>query len=64
MNKKRFVGFALVAVGILTGLSRLALTGAVIGEPQSSFVGIGGALITIAGLLLVLASRYSASDLA
>ena len=52
MNKKRFLGFALILVGILLSLSRIALTGAVVGVGKSSLAGIAGGLILFMGLVL------------
>lgn len=57
MNAGRFLGFILAVTGILLGLSRLVLTGAVVGEAKSSLISVFGAILTIAGLLLVLASK-------
>jgi hypothetical protein len=63
MNGKRFIGFVFVLAGILAAMSRIVLTGAVIGETRSSFVSIIGALVTILGILLVMASREDAKRL-
>ena len=52
MNKKRFVGFALILMGLLLSLSRIAITGAVVGIERSSFAGFAGGLIVFIGLVL------------
>jgi len=56
MNQKRFLGFALLLAGMLISLSRIVLTGAVIGARNSSFVGIAGAIIVVIGVILILSS--------
>jgi hypothetical protein len=56
MNKKRFVGFALVLVGILLSLSQIALTGAVIGASKTTLLNFTTAVITIIGILMILAA--------
>lgn len=56
MNQKRFVGFALLLAGILISLSRIALTGAVIGVEKSSLAGIVGAIVVLIGILVILSS--------
>lgn len=53
MNKKRFVGFAAALAGILLSLSSTVLTGAVIGETNSSVISIIGAFLVLAGLALL-----------
>ena len=57
MNKKRFVGFALVLAGILMSLSRVALTGAVIGEPRTALLDFTTASITIVGIIMIIAAE-------
>src|SRR4030042_2355603 len=60
MNVKRFVAFVVIIIGILISLSRVALTGAVIGEGESSFLNLAGAVIVLGGIiLLVVAERES-----
>lgn len=56
MNQKRFAGFALVLAGMLISLSRIAITGAVIGIEKSSLAGIAGAAVVFVGIFLVLSS--------
>ena len=57
MNKKRFIGFILILFGLLLALSKIVLTGAVIGSGKSSFISLIGALSMIVGIVLVLASK-------
>ncbi len=67
MDKKRFFGFTLALAGILLALSHVALTGAVIGETKSSMLGVVAAILTISGIVLVLAEagakRYGVEDI-
>ncbi len=56
MNKKRFAGFVLVLIGILLSLSRIALTGAVVGVPKTALLDFTTATITIVGILMILAA--------
>jgi len=56
MNQKRFAGFALVLAGMLISLSRIVITGAVIGLEKSSLAGIAGAAAVSIGILLILSS--------
>ena len=52
MNQKRFAGFALILAGILLSLSRIVITGAVVGVEKSSFAGFSGGLMVFIGLVL------------
>jgi ATP/ADP translocase len=52
MNKKRFSGLVIILVGILTSLSQMAITGAVIGIGKSYLTNILGALITFVGIIV------------
>ncbi|MCU0642459.1 MAG: hypothetical protein MUF61_02685 [archaeon] len=54
MIKKRFLGFTLFLFGLLLSLSKIALTGAVIGVSASSFISLIGALTMIGGLILLI----------
>jgi hypothetical protein len=53
MNAKRFVAFVVITIGILISLSRVVLTGAVIGEEKSSLLNIAGALLALGGIVLL-----------
>lgn len=57
MNAKRFAGLLIILVGVLVSLSKLAITGAVIGAEKSSLIGIIGALIVFVGLITLMSSR-------
>jgi len=57
MNQKRFVGFTLILLGMLVSLSRVAITGAVVGVEKSSLAGIVGGALVFLGLLALIASR-------
>jgi hypothetical protein len=57
MNKKRFAGFALVLIGILLSLSRIALTGAVIGVSKTTLLNFTTSAITLVGILMILAAE-------
>jgi len=63
MNKKRFLGFTFVLIGVLLSLSRVVLTGAVIGTPNASFLGLFGSLIFLSGLILIASSRSAVSQI-
>jgi hypothetical protein len=64
MIKKRFVGFALFLFGLLLSLSKIALTGAVIGVSASSLISLIGALAMIAGIIIIIVSAHTARRLA
>jgi hypothetical protein len=57
MNKKRFAGFVLILIGVLLSLSRIALTGAVIGAPKTALLDFTTATITIVGIVMILAAE-------
>lgn len=57
MNTKRFAGMLIILIGVMISLSKLAITGAVIGVEKSSLIGVIGAIIVLVGLLVLMSSR-------